>query len=389
MPRQGRRLGAGVQPRQERRRRPSGPPAACAGGSTASRAGAGGRCRRPGRGSRARTAARCPGSRCRRPGRRRASPPASCGSGRRRGRSGACRCASPSGLTVSTSTIWTPRGGRAERSARSTGTPARSLPWMAPTTRIRRGARGAADPARDHGPAPLGVGDHLARGRVCDQRHARESTLPRMRIDETIERLDRPVFSFEFFPPKTDEGFANLRTTLDALRNDAPDFVSVTYGALGTTRDRTLDIVKWIKQDLDIEAMAHFTCVGATREELSRDAARDGRVRRGQRAGPARRPAPGRDRVEAHRGRAALLDRADRAAPGRVRVRRRRRRVPRGAPRGRERPVRPGVPEGQAGRRRQLLHHPAVLRQRVLLRLRGQGARHRASRCRSSRASCP
>ncbi len=43
----------------------------------------------------------------------------------------------------------------------------------------------------------------------------------------------------------------------------------MTYGALGTTRDRTLDIVKWIKQDLDIEAMAHFTCVGATREELS------------------------------------------------------------------------------------------------------------------------
>ena len=42
----------------------------------------------------------------------------------------------------------------------------------------------------------------------------------------------------------------------------------MTYGALGTTRDRTLDIVKWIKQDLDIEAMAHFTCVGATREEL-------------------------------------------------------------------------------------------------------------------------
>ena len=111
-----------------------------------------------------------------------------------------------------------------------------------------------------------------------------------MRIDETIERLDRPVFSFEFFPPKTDEGFANLRTTLDALRNDAPDFVSVTYGALGTTRDRTLDIVKWIKQDLDIEAMAHFTCVGATREELS-ETLREMAGRRGQRAGPARRPA--------------------------------------------------------------------------------------------------
>ena len=60
----------------------------------------------------------------------------------------------------------------------------------------------------------------------------------------------------------------NLRATLDALRDDDPDFVSVTYGALGSTRDRTIDIVKWIKQDLGIEAMAHFTCVGATKEEL-------------------------------------------------------------------------------------------------------------------------
>ncbi len=90
-----------------------------------------------------------------------------------------------------------------------------------------------------------------------------------MRIDQILERLDRPVFSFEFFPPKTDDGFETLRNTLDKLRHDAPDFVSVTYGALGTTRDRTLDIVKWIKQELDIEAMAHFTCVGATREELT------------------------------------------------------------------------------------------------------------------------
>ena len=89
-----------------------------------------------------------------------------------------------------------------------------------------------------------------------------------MRIDEIL-RERRPVFSFEFFPPKTDDGQANLRATLDALRGDNPDFVSVTYGALGSTRDRTIDIVKWIKQDLGIEAMAHFTCVGATKEELT------------------------------------------------------------------------------------------------------------------------
>jgi methylenetetrahydrofolate reductase (NADPH) len=88
-----------------------------------------------------------------------------------------------------------------------------------------------------------------------------------MRIDEILAER-RPVFSFEFFPPKTDEGQQNLRNTLDALRQDFPDFVSVTYGALGSTRDRTIDIVKYIKQELGIEAMAHFTCVGATKEEL-------------------------------------------------------------------------------------------------------------------------
>ena len=88
-----------------------------------------------------------------------------------------------------------------------------------------------------------------------------------MRIDAILAER-RPVFSLEFFPPKTDDGHANLRATLDTLRHDKPDFVSVTYGALGSTRDRTIDIVKWIKQDLGIEAMAHFTCVGATAEEL-------------------------------------------------------------------------------------------------------------------------
>jgi methylenetetrahydrofolate reductase (NADPH) len=88
-----------------------------------------------------------------------------------------------------------------------------------------------------------------------------------MRIDGILAER-RPVFSFEFFPPKTEEGLVNLRETLAVLSDDAPDFVSVTYGALGSTRDTTIDIVKWIKQDLGIEAMAHFTCVGATVDEL-------------------------------------------------------------------------------------------------------------------------
>ena len=87
------------------------------------------------------------------------------------------------------------------------------------------------------------------------------------RIDQILEDT-HPCFSFEFFPPKTEEGEKNLRAALEELEKDKPSFVSVTYGAGGSTRDRTIQIVKWIKQELGIEAMAHFTCVGATVEEL-------------------------------------------------------------------------------------------------------------------------
>jgi methylenetetrahydrofolate reductase (NADPH) len=89
-----------------------------------------------------------------------------------------------------------------------------------------------------------------------------------MRIDEIIESSGEPVFSFEFFPPKTPEGEATLRETLALLGDLAPSFVSVTYGAGGTTRARTVEITKWIKQELGIEAMAHLSCVGEPVERL-------------------------------------------------------------------------------------------------------------------------
>jgi methylenetetrahydrofolate reductase (NADPH) len=89
-----------------------------------------------------------------------------------------------------------------------------------------------------------------------------------MRIDQIL-RERRPVFSFEFFPPKTDEGQRTLEETLAVLKDDRPDYVSVTYGAGGSTRERTVEITKWIKQDLDIEAMAHLSCVGEPKERLS------------------------------------------------------------------------------------------------------------------------
>src|SRR4051794_28361835 len=78
----------------------------------------------------------------------------------------------------------------------------------------------------------------------------------------------RPVFSFEFFPPKTDEAAKQLERTIAELGPLEPSFVSVTYGAGGTTREKTIDIVSRIKRDTGIESMAHLTCVGATQDEL-------------------------------------------------------------------------------------------------------------------------
>ena len=88
-----------------------------------------------------------------------------------------------------------------------------------------------------------------------------------MRIDRILGNR-RPVFSFEFFPPKTDDGQRNLEGTLEVLKDDTPDFVSVTYGAGGTTRGRTVEITKWLKQNLGIEAMAHLSLVGESEERL-------------------------------------------------------------------------------------------------------------------------
>ncbi len=88
-----------------------------------------------------------------------------------------------------------------------------------------------------------------------------------MRIDKLLRDAD-PVFSFEFFPPKTEQGERNLYTALEELRELHPSFVSVTYGAGGSTRERTIEIVKRIKHEQGLEAMAHFTCVGATVAQL-------------------------------------------------------------------------------------------------------------------------
>src|SRR5436309_2998833 len=88
-----------------------------------------------------------------------------------------------------------------------------------------------------------------------------------MRIDEILAARG-PVFSFEFFPPKTEIGERNLYAALGELRMLEPSFVSVTYGAGGSTRTKTIEIVKRIREQYGLEAMAHFTCVGATVPQL-------------------------------------------------------------------------------------------------------------------------
>lgn len=78
-----------------------------------------------------------------------------------------------------------------------------------------------------------------------------------------------PLFSFEFFPPKTEQGERTLLDTIARLRALEPSFVSVTYGAGGTTRERTIEITTQIKHEFGIEAMAHLTCVGHDRAEIA------------------------------------------------------------------------------------------------------------------------
>jgi methylenetetrahydrofolate reductase (NADPH) len=78
----------------------------------------------------------------------------------------------------------------------------------------------------------------------------------------------KPTVSFEFFPPKDDDGFAELFKTIHALKPLHPSYVSVTYGAGGSTRRKTVELVQRIKHEIGIESMAHLTCVGATSEEI-------------------------------------------------------------------------------------------------------------------------
>ena len=201
-----------------------------------------------------------------------------------------------------------------------------------------------------------------------------------MRIDQILASGAEPVFSFEFFPPKTPAGERNLYAALAELRTLEPSFVSVTYGAGGSTREKTIEIVKRIRDELGLEAMAHFTCVGATVPELR--ATLDQMLAVGIDNVLALRgdPPAGHDEwvkteggLEYSRELVALIAR-------RLPVCDRRRLLsrdphPRRQPRGRS-----GLPRGEGRRRRGLSDHPAVLRQRPVLRLPGPCSRRRDRR---------
>jgi len=88
-----------------------------------------------------------------------------------------------------------------------------------------------------------------------------------VRISEKLGTR-RPFFSFEFFPPKSDAAEANLFATIEALRPLEPGFVSITYGAGGSTRTRTVELAKRLRTDVGFDVMAHVTCVGATVDDL-------------------------------------------------------------------------------------------------------------------------
>lgn len=88
-----------------------------------------------------------------------------------------------------------------------------------------------------------------------------------MRLDQAFA-TGKPTISFEFFPPKTEEGFSALYRTIEELRPLKPTYVSVTYGAGGSTRTKTLELAGRIQNEIGFNTVAHLTCVGHTADEI-------------------------------------------------------------------------------------------------------------------------
>lgn len=89
-------------------------------------------------------------------------------------------------------------------------------------------------------------------------------------IDELLAAADRPLVSFEFFPPATAEAESILWRSVRELERLTPDFISVTYGANGSTRDRTINVTRKISQETTLRTMGHLTCVSQSRQDVRR-----------------------------------------------------------------------------------------------------------------------
>lgn len=90
----------------------------------------------------------------------------------------------------------------------------------------------------------------------------------RDRLEQRFGARSAPKVSFEFFPPKSEKAHASLSRSIDRLKDLGPQFVSVTYGADGSTRERTHDVIRQIKDTTSLSAMPHLTCVGADQSEI-------------------------------------------------------------------------------------------------------------------------
>jgi len=89
-----------------------------------------------------------------------------------------------------------------------------------------------------------------------------------MHID-TLYKKNKFTYSFEIFPPKTEKGEKNLWNEMEKMKKFSPGFISVTYGAGGSTREKTLDIAIKLKNQFDFSPLVHFTCVGSSKDEIA------------------------------------------------------------------------------------------------------------------------
>src|SRR3954469_9950756 len=89
-----------------------------------------------------------------------------------------------------------------------------------------------------------------------------------MKLPEFYKDQKKPIISFEVFPPKSDQAFAHLRQILPDLVALKPDYMTVTYGAFGSTRGRTLEIAALIQNEFKIPSACHLTCVGSSATEI-------------------------------------------------------------------------------------------------------------------------